>query len=444
MHRSEPLGSGARRPAEGQPAPRRLRAVALLAATAMLAASAAVVAPLAGTAWAGIKSDQAQEAQIEQQIVSQGAQIQSLVAKSDLAQATEAADQARVEADTARLAADKHRQQEAMAQLRRVAVHAYVTQAALEAHTPVLSVLGAGTATTELTRKEYSDVAAGNLGVDVDNLLTDEQRTNATETADESATSQARTEVATLAADKSAAQSALSQEEATLSQVKSNLQTLLAAAQRQAAAQQQAAERALAAQQQATQQALAAQLLAQQQARAHPPPPPPPSTAPLGSGGYSNPLRAIAALSPERIDQGVDYSGYGPIYAIGDGVVLSTVNSGWPGGTFIAYRLTSGPAAGLAVYAAEDINPAVSIGQQVTPSTVLGTMYEGPDGIETGWSDPSGDGDTMARDYGQFSGTNSTAFGYNFSQLLQSVGAPGGVLQNTPPTGTLPPGWPQW
>jgi hypothetical protein len=71
-------------------------------------------------------------------------------------------------------------------------------------------------------------------------------------------------------------------------------------------------------------------------------------------------------------------------------------------------------------------------------------MYEGPDGIETGWSDPSGQGYTMAHDYNQFDGANSTAFGDNFSQLLASLGAPPGVLQNTPPTGTLPTGWPTW
>jgi len=34
----------------------------------------------------------------------------------------------------------------------------------------------------------------------------------------------------------------------------------------------------------------------------------------------------------------------------------------------------------------------------------------------------------MARTYGQYHGGNSTAFGYNFSRLLQSLGAPGGVL----------------
>jgi len=174
-----------------------------------------------------------------------------------------------------------------------------------------------------------------------------------------------------------------------------------------------------------------------------PPPTSPPSPQP-GTGGYTNPLRAIGGLAPERIDQGVDYAGFGSIYALGDGVVLSTVNAGWPGSTFITYRLSDGPARGLVVYAAEDIDPAVQVGETVTPSTVLGQMYEGPNGIETGWADPSALGSTMAAEYGQFSGSNSTAFGNNFSQLLSALGAPGGVLQNNPPTGYLPALWPQW
>jgi murein DD-endopeptidase MepM/ murein hydrolase activator NlpD len=161
-------------------------------------------------------------------------------------------------------------------------------------------------------------------------------------------------------------------------------------------------------------------------------------------GSYANPLRAINGLNPERVDQGVDYSGYGPIFAIGNATVLSTVNSGWPGGTFIAYRLSNGPGGGLVVYAAEDIDPLVSVGQTVTAGTVIGTMYEGPDGIETGWADPSGDGVSMANDAGQFSGANSTAFGANFSQLLASLGAPAGVMQNEPATGVLPGNWPSW
>ena len=151
----------------------------------------------------------------------------------------------------------------------------------------------------------------------------------------------------------------------------------------------------------------------------------------------------MVALSSERIDQGVDYTGFGPIYAIGDGVVLGTVGPGWPGGTFIAYRLTDGPASGLVVYVAEDIEPSVQVGDTVSSNTVLGHMYAGPSGIETGWADGSRLPDTMARTYGQFNGANSTAFGDNFSQFLQSLGAPGGV-EIPPPAGALPAGWPSW
>ncbi len=173
-------------------------------------------------------------------------------------------------------------------------------------------------------------------------------------------------------------------------------------------------------------------------------PAPAPVAPPVVSvaSGYVDPLRGIAGLSPSRIDQGVDYCGYGPIYALGDGVVESVYNGGWPGGTYIAYQLSDGPAAGLTVYAAEDINPSVSLGEDVTPETVLGTVYEGPTCMETGWAD-GGAGDTMAMASQQFYGSNSTAFGYNFSQLLQSLGAPGGELQGSV-TGLLPPGWPGW
>jgi hypothetical protein len=169
-------------------------------------------------------------------------------------------------------------------------------------------------------------------------------------------------------------------------------------------------------------------------------PPIPPATP----GSYDNPLRAIRGLTPERIDMGVDYSGYGPIYAVGDGVVLTTTVPGWPGGTMIVYQLTDGPANGLLVYAAEDIAPTVHVGDTVTANTVLGLMYLGPDGIETGWGDPNIVGNALAGDEHQFNGENTTAYGANFSEFLQSLGAPPGIPQNKPPTGKLPRNWPHW
>ena len=124
-------------------------------------------------------------------------------------------------------------------------------------------------------------------------------------------------------------------------------------------------------------------------------------------------------------------------------MVRNTVGAGWPGGTFIAYQLTDGPASGLVVYVAEDVEPNVQVGQTVSSGTVIGQMYAGPDGIETGWANGASLPDTMARDSGQFSGSNSSAFGVNFSRFLQSLGAPGGI-QDGPPSGALPAGWPQW
>ena len=64
------------------------------------------------------------------------------------------------------------------------------------------------------------------------------------------------------------------------------------------------------------------------------------------------------------------------------------VTGRWPGGGWITYQLTSGPGAGLVVYVAEDVTPAVQVGERVTASTVVANMYNGGDGIETGWAMP--------------------------------------------------------
>ena len=105
---------------------------------------------------------------------------------------------------------------------------------------------------------------------------------------------------------------------------------------------------------------------------------------------YENPFRDISGLIPQRADMGVDFAGSGPVYAIGDGVVTAATGAsgGWPGGGWITYQLTDGPAAGEVVYLAEDVRPAVTAGEKVTPSTVIGNMLAGGPGIETGWAMP--------------------------------------------------------
>lgn len=160
-----------------------------------------------------------------------------------------------------------------------------------------------------------------------------------------------------------------------------------------------------------------------------------------GSGTYQNPLRSVTGLVPERMDQGVDYAGTGPIYAMGNGVVNGVYPNWYLNEPFIAYTLSDGPAAGKTVYFAECITPEVTAGQQVTSNTVIGQMTNCGNGIETGWANTADLPDSMAR----FCWDNvSSEFGVNFSQFLQSVGAPGGVPQEANPPCTLASGWPTW
>ncbi len=380
----------------------------------------------------GVSSARSTINSLEQRITAQGVVIEKIVLRYGKAQAHEAVLSAALK-HTARLLLEEEaalaRERE---RLRLAAVNAYVTGGGQDSSFALLSA----SAQTSSQMQVYEGAAAGNLDSAVTSLLTTEHSIQVSKAA---LLSEHEASLATLREvrlEKESADAALRADEALLESARGNLHHLLVLAAEQRAAAERARERAL----------------ANHPAPAPPPPPPTPAPSPpppspppppTAASGYVNPLSSISGLTPERIDQGVDYSGFGPIVAIGSGIVLSTYNGGWPGGTFITYRLTSGPGSGLVVYAAEDIVPSVSVGQAVSAGTQLGTMYEGPSGIETGWAS-GGTGDTMAMVAGQFSGSNSTAFGANFSQLLVSVGAPPGVLQNNPPTGTLPNSWPTW
>ena len=162
--------------------------------------------------------------------------------------------------------------------------------------------------------------------------------------------------------------------------------------------------------------------------------------------GYRNPLRAVSGLVPERIDEGVDFAGSGPVYALGDAVVTyAGENAGWPGGGWITYRLTDGPDVGLMVYLAEDVTTTVQAGQHVTSSTVIGNMFNGGDGIETGWAQPTGaSAESQLPQAGGIGGGGPfpTMVGLNFDQLLRSLGAPAASNYGQTAYGLLPAGYP--
>jgi LysM repeat protein len=157
----------------------------------------------------------------------------------------------------------------------------------------------------------------------------------------------------------------------------------------------------------------------------------PPSPAPAHGGGqYHNPIGP--GLTPGRVDMGVDYGGAGPVYALGAGTITSIYNSGWPGGGFIGLQLSDG--SGRYVYYAEDISPAVQVGQTVTAGQLIGHATGG--GIEVGWAAPPGTGQTMAAATGQNQaglaqgdpGYYPTGYGVNFSNLIRSLGGPAGII----------------
>jgi hypothetical protein len=163
--------------------------------------------------------------------------------------------------------------------------------------------------------------------------------------------------------------------------------------------------------------------------------------------GYDNPFRAIPGLIPERIDQGVDFGGSGPVYALGDAVITNATATdyGWPDGGWITYRLTKGPAAGLTVFLAEDVTPTVSAGQRVTSDTVIAKMYNGAAGIETGWAtSDSSTAESQLSEAGGISGYGPfpTEIGMNFEELLQALGVPAGNNRHESPSGLLPSGYP--
>ncbi len=161
---------------------------------------------------------------------------------------------------------------------------------------------------------------------------------------------------------------------------------------------------------------------------------PAPAPAPtVAAGRYANPL-AGANVTPERIDQGVDYSGSGPLGAIGDGKItyVGTSGTGWPG-AFIEFQLTDGPDAGRYVYYAEGISPVAGlhVGQSVRAGQPVAQIIGG--GIEIGWGAGVGT-ESYAMQQGQWSGgddANSvpSPAGKDFSALIAELGGPPGKIE---------------
>jgi hypothetical protein len=166
--------------------------------------------------------------------------------------------------------------------------------------------------------------------------------------------------------------------------------------------------------------------------------------APATTGGYVNPLGKITGLTGGRIDMGADYSGSGPVLAIGDGKIISISNSGWPGGAFIEIQLSGGAYAGKFWYCAENITPSVQPQQVVKAGDQIGTLINAYPNCELGWGIGTG-GTTLAASLGQAginSGHANCAAGASADRFMRSLGAPACSAQGFPLAGTMPAGYP--
>jgi len=174
---------------------------------------------------------------------------------------------------------------------------------------------------------------------------------------------------------------------------------------------------------------------------------------------YVDPLREVTNLQPSRIDMGVDYSGAGPVLAIGRAkVVLATdrlagPESCWgktcvpPPGDIIVYRLLDGPFAGKFVYVVEHITIKVRAGQIVAPGQTVAILHQGSPNLELGWAAGRGAATLAAARGDQCACTDpggwSSIEGRNFNALLVSLAAPSGYLTIVPAGQRMPPRWPR-
>jgi murein DD-endopeptidase MepM/ murein hydrolase activator NlpD len=152
--------------------------------------------------------------------------------------------------------------------------------------------------------------------------------------------------------------------------------------------------------------------------------------------GYS-PSFEIEYVSPflsattGRIDQGVDFTGTGPIAAVGDAVILATGAPGWPEGGGVLYKLLNGQRAGQVIFVYEGVQATVRPGQHVSAGEQIATFVPGGS-IEMGFADASG----TPLSHSEYTEGKETVWGREMASFLASIGGASGLV---PSLGQLSP-----
>ncbi|MDX6609737.1 MAG: hypothetical protein QOF85_1662 [Solirubrobacterales bacterium] len=132
-----------------------------------------------------------------------------------------------------------------------------------------------------------------------------------------------------------------------------------------------------------------------------------------------------------RIDQGVDFTGTGPIAAVGDAEILSTGAPGWPEGGGVLYKLLSGQRAGQIIFVYEGVDATVHPGQHVSAGDQIATFRPGGS-IEMGFADAAG----APLSHGEYQEGDETQWGKEMAAFLESIGGASGL---SPSLGQLSP-----
>jgi hypothetical protein len=162
--------------------------------------------------------------------------------------------------------------------------------------------------------------------------------------------------------------------------------------------------------------------------------------SPIASHGYVSPFdpsgNGTGPFTFAGVDQGTDWSGAGPIFAIGDATITNVEpqgsGSGWPGGiagggALICYQLIGGDHNGRYVYLAENVDPAPGLhaGMVVSAGQKIATARGAYPYLETGWA-ANPHGGTLAVAHGDHftNPPHPTPDGADFRDFLTRIGVP--------------------
>ena len=147
--------------------------------------------------------------------------------------------------------------------------------------------------------------------------------------------------------------------------------------------------------------------------------------------GYVNPFAQASMVTPERVDQGQDFSlaPGSPILAPGNSTFLGSIANWYSGQPYLGFKLTSGPLAGQNYYVAEQVTPAAGLrpGASVAAGQPIAHYASSGTGLEIGWAGTGNDWQqTLAQQQGATNpgqGHANTPAGQEFHQFLADIGA---------------------